>query len=60
MKKILKYIWLATSFLCVGTGIHQTINEGFNKSYVFFLFAIFAFVMFLYRKNERTSNANKT
>ncbi len=56
LPKILEIIWLITSLLCLLTAIHQTIYEGITKSYIFFIFAIVAFLMYLIRKHTRKSN----
>lgn len=58
LPKILEIIWLITSFLCIVAGIHQTIYEGFSKSYIFFLFSIVAFLIFLFRQKTRKLNQN--
>jgi len=49
----LEILWLLTTFLCIATGIHQTINENITKSYPFFIFAILSFLMFLFRRSTR-------
>lgn len=55
LSKTLEIIWLITSILCLITGIHQTIFEGFSKSYSFFIFSLVAFIMFLLRKQLKNS-----
>lgn len=58
LPKALEIVWLITSIICSLTGIHQTIYEGISKSYMFFIFATIAFIMFQLRKNIRKSNLN--
>jgi apolipoprotein N-acyltransferase len=48
--KIRQYVWLVMFFLCLLAGIHQTLKLGFSKSYLFFVFAIFAFGFYWIRK----------
>ena len=57
--KIREIIWLITAILCFITGIHQTYKQGFQQSWIFFLFAIFAFVLFLVRRNMRNKPTNE-
>jgi uncharacterized membrane protein len=49
--KIRETVWLLTAIMCLITGIYQTYNEGITQSWVFFLFTIFAFVLFIIRRN---------
>jgi hypothetical protein len=58
LPKILEYIWLATSILCLITAIHQTFIEGISKSYLLFIFAVIAFAMYKYRNHVRKTNQN--
>jgi len=51
--KILEVLWLIVSIMCLSAGIHQTINEGISKSYVFFIFSFIAFIMYSIRKQVR-------
>jgi len=54
--RIIELTWLITSILCLLTAVHQTIYEGFQKSYLFYIFAIIAFLMYSFRKHIRKSN----
>lgn len=56
LPKILEIIWLITSLLCLTAAVHQTIYEGISKSYLLFIFALIAFLMFLFRKHTRKTN----
>jgi len=56
LPKIIEVTWLITSIICLLTGIHQTFYEGFSKSYLFFIFAIIAYLMYYFRKYMRKSN----
>ncbi len=61
LAKSVEFLWIATSILCLISGIHQTIYQGFSKSYVFFIFSLLAFLMFLIKRHIRkTNNAGKT
>lgn len=57
--RIIKYVWLITSLLCLSAGIHQTIRQGISKSYVFLVFAIFAFAFYLIRNNQGRNGTNE-
>lgn len=57
--KLREYMWLVAFLLCIITGIHQTYKEGFGKSYVFFVFAIFALLFYFVRNRMRKNGANK-
>ncbi len=54
--KIREYIWLTLAALCILAGVHQTIKQGITKSYLFFLFAIFALLFYWVRKNVRKND----
>ncbi len=55
-RKIREYVWLSVAILCVIAGIHQTIKQGISKSYLFFVFAIFAILFYWVRKNLRRND----
>ncbi|MDX9695617.1 MAG: hypothetical protein RBT49_07475 [Bacteroidales bacterium] len=57
--RALEILWLISSLLCIVTGIHQTINESLNKSFVFFILAILSFLMFLFRRNLRLKKSDE-
>jgi len=46
---ILKGIWFTMFILCTGLGIMHTIRDGIERSYIFFIFAAIAIVLFLVR-----------
>jgi hypothetical protein len=54
--KIREYVWFALAIICTGIGIHQTYLLGIGKSYIFFVFAIFAILFFCVRKTLRKNN----
>jgi len=49
----IEILWLVTTILCIATGIHQTIYESLHKSYPFFIFAVLALLMYLFRRKTR-------
>jgi len=51
LRQAIKYVWLTLFILCLAAGIHQTWRQGFSKSYVFFVCAIFAFGFYWIRRN---------
>ena len=55
LSRSLEIVWLITSILCLITGVHQTIYEGFSKSYIFLIFSLVAFLMFILRRQLRKS-----
>jgi len=52
--RALEILWLVTSFICLFTGVHQTINISLSKSYPFFIFTALSFLMYLLRRYLRT------
>lgn len=57
---IFEGIWAVMTIVCIISGIHQTINEGFGESYMFFILAVIAFLMFLIRRHKRKTSVSKT
>lgn len=56
---ILEILWLIAGILSLGAGMHQTIKEGFARSWVFLVMALLAFAMYSLRRNYRKkSNKN--
>lgn len=53
--KIREYVWLSVAILCAIAGIHQTIKRDISKSYLFFVFAIFALLFYWVRRNLRNN-----
>ncbi|MBU0764136.1 MAG: hypothetical protein KJ607_04800 [Bacteroidetes bacterium] len=51
--KIVEAVWLATSAIALLTGIHKTYNQGFAKSYPFFIITGVALLMFTFRRYLR-------
>ncbi|MCF6240606.1 MAG: hypothetical protein L3J74_04585 [Bacteroidales bacterium] len=50
----MKHIWMIVAILSLIAGVHKTWLLGIEKSYLFFIFAIIAFIMYLIRKNMGT------
>lgn len=46
-------IWLGLSLACIVLGVYATINQGFAKSYMFFVLSLAAVLMFLLRRYKR-------
>jgi ABC-type multidrug transport system permease subunit len=47
----MKHIWMVVAILSLLAGIHKTWRFGLQESYLFFIFAFIAFIMYLIRKN---------
>jgi len=56
---ILELIWLALSLFCLGLGIWATSNTGFSKSYMFFVLAVIALLMYFLRRSRRKRMENQ-
>ncbi|MDX9770730.1 MAG: hypothetical protein RBT19_10215 [Tenuifilaceae bacterium] len=54
--KVLEYIWLILSVICLVLAIHATLKIGFAQSYMFFILAVVALLMFFLRRFRRKSN----
>ncbi len=52
---ILELIWLGLAIFCVAMGIYVTIKSGFSVSYMFFILAALAMVMYYMRRKRRTN-----
>ncbi len=50
----MKHIWMIVAILSLLAGIHKTWKIGLEESYLFFIFAFIAFIMYLIRKNMGT------
>ncbi len=50
----MKHIWFVVALVSLIAAIHKTWMLGFKESYLFFIFAIIAFLMYLFRKNMTT------
>lgn len=55
----MKHLWMAVSIMSLIAAIHRTWISGFNESFLFFIFAIVAFLMFLLRKYMSKQDKNK-
>ncbi|HEY9123462.1 MAG TPA: hypothetical protein PK252_10095 [Bacteroidales bacterium] len=51
--KIREYVWLSLAIFCIAAAIHQTFKLGFSESYVFFIFAVMAFLIYYIRRTLR-------
>jgi len=47
----MKHIWMIIAIISLIIGIHKTWDHGLNDSFLFFIFAVIAFLMYLVRKN---------
>ncbi len=54
--KLLEVAWLIVSLLSLGAGLHKSIRFGFRNSIAFFVIALFAFLMYYFRRKWRTSS----
>jgi membrane protein implicated in regulation of membrane protease activity len=45
----MKHLWMIVAIVCLITAIHRTWLLGMKESYLFFIFAIIAFLMYLLR-----------
>jgi flagellar biogenesis protein FliO len=52
----MKHVWFVVSIISLIAGIHKTWLFGFKESYLFFIFAVIAFLMYLLRKNMSASD----
>ena len=59
LAKILEIIWLITGILAIGAGIHQTIYDGIEKSWLFFLISVISFAMYFFKRKMRKITENK-
>ena len=59
LAKILEIVWLITGILAIGAGIHQTIREGIEKSWLFFLISVISFAMYFFKRKMRKILENK-
>lgn len=50
---ILELIWLGLSVFCLGVGFWATYKSGFAISYMFFVLAAVALLMYLFRRSRR-------
>ncbi len=58
---LFEILWLVTGLISLGMGIHASITAGFEKSYIFFIIAFFAAIIYLVRRKlRRTSRNEKT
>ena len=47
----MKHVWMIVAILSLLAGVHKTWKIGLSESYLFFIFAFVAFIMYLIRKN---------
>lgn len=52
---ILEVIWFITFLLSLGAAIHQTFNEGFGRSILFYIVTLVALAMYFMRRHLRKS-----
>jgi type IV secretory pathway TrbL component len=56
---IIEIIWLVIGIFCLLLGFRKTIQYGFSNSYVFYILAVLAFLMYSLRNYLRKSQKNK-
>lgn len=56
---IIEIIWLIIGIFCLLFGIKKTAQIGFSESYVIYLLALLAFIMYSIRHYLRKSQKNK-
>lgn len=54
---VLEYIWLALSLFCIGLGIDRTIRSGIKLGGPFFILALLALAMYLWRRYRRLKSS---
>ena len=52
----MKHVWIIVAIISLIAAIHKAWQFGLKESYLFFIFAIIAFMMYLFRKNMTTPN----
>ncbi len=52
----MKHVWFVVAIISLIAGIHKTWMFGLKESYLFFIFAVVAILMYLLRKNMNTPN----
>lgn len=52
----MKHVWFVVGIISLIAAIHKTWLFGFKESYLFFIFAVVAFLMYLLRKNMGASD----
>jgi len=57
---VIEIIWLVLSIACLAAGIHKTNISGFGNSYLFFILAFIAILMFMFRRYLRKSQSTKS
>jgi hypothetical protein len=56
---IIEMIWLGLFFGCIIMGVIKTIQHGLNHSYMFFILAVIAFIMYSIRRTVRKSQKKR-
>ncbi|MDX9845440.1 MAG: hypothetical protein RBT74_00540 [Tenuifilaceae bacterium] len=59
--RILEVVWLILAVVCLGFAIYATVTVGIDQSYMFFVLALVAVLMYFIRRHRRrtlTSNQN--
>jgi hypothetical protein len=55
---ILEFLWFVAFIASLAAGIHQTAQEGFHKSYLFFIICCLSLAMYLFRRKQRKQEKN--
>lgn len=50
---ILEMIWLVLTIFCLALGIYETVRNGLASSYILFLLALLAGLMYFIRRGRR-------
>lgn len=58
LPRVLEIIWLVLAAVCLGFAIYATVTVGFSQSYMFFILALVALLMFFIRRHRRLSLAS--
>ncbi len=56
--RILEVVWLLLAAICLGFAIYATVTVGFNQSYMFFILALVAVLMYFIRRHRRRTLAS--
>jgi len=55
----MKHLWMVVAILCLIAGVHRSWTLGIKESFLFFIFAIVALLMYLLRNYLSKQDKNK-
>ena len=55
----MKHLWMVVAILCIIAGIHRSWILGINESFLFFIFAFVALLMYFLRNYLGKQNKSK-